>query len=59
MELLIWSLVGALIGVAAAKDKGFPIVGGVIGVLLLGPTAVMMFFLSGVSRGDARKKCPD
>ena len=53
-----WALIGALIGVAAAQRKGFSIAGGIIGGLLLGPFAFLMFFVSGVSKGDATKKCP-
>jgi hypothetical protein len=53
-----WSLLGALIGVAAAQKKGFSIVAGVIGGLLLGPLAILMFLVSGVSSGDKRRKCP-
>jgi hypothetical protein len=56
--LLFWSLLGALIGVAAAQKKGFSIVAGVLGGLLLGPFAIFMFFVSGVSAGDKRRKCP-
>ena len=57
--ILAWALLGALIGVAAAQRKGFSIVSGVLGGLLLGPLAFLMFFISGVSRGDANnKKCP-
>lgn len=56
---LAWALLGALIGVAAAQRKGFSTVGGVIGGLLLGPLAFLMFFVSGVDGTDAnRKKCP-
>lgn len=49
-----WALIGALIGVAAAQKKGFSMVSGVIGGLLLGPLAFLMFFVSG---GETRK-CP-
>jgi len=56
---IAWALFGALIGVAAAQRKGFSMVGGVIGGLLLGPLAFLMFFISGVSKSDANnKKCP-
>ena len=51
--LLFWSLFGALIGVAAAQKRGFGVAGGVIGGLLLGPLAVLMFFAS-----SGRVKCP-
>jgi hypothetical protein len=55
---LAWALLGALIGVAAAQRKGFSMVGGVLGGLLLGPLAFLMFFASGVSATDKNKKCP-
>jgi hypothetical protein len=40
---LFWALFGALIGIAAAQRKGFSMVGGIIGGLLLGPLAIFMF----------------
>lgn len=55
---LIWMLIGALIGVAAAQKKGFSMAAGILGGLLLGPLAFLMFLVSGVSRDDARRKCP-
>lgn len=56
---LFWALIGALIGLAAAQKKGFSIAGGIIGGILLGPLAFLMFFISGVSSADAnRRKCP-
>jgi len=56
---IAWMLLGALIGVAAAQRKGFSVVGGVLGGLLLGPLAFLMFFVSGIDKSDAnRKKCP-
>ena len=58
MELLFWPILGALIGVAAAQRKGFNLAGGILGGLLLGPLAVLMFFVSGVTRSDSRRKCP-
>jgi len=56
--LLGWALIGALIGIAAAQRKGFSIAAGIVGGLLLGPLAVLMFFVSGVSRADLNTKCP-
>lgn len=56
--VIAWALFGALIGAAAAQRKGFSMVGGVIGGLLLGPLAFLMFFISGVSGSDRNKKCP-
>ena len=53
-----WLLLGALIGVAAAQKRGFSMVAGVLGGLLLGPLAFLMYFVSGLSRGDQNKKCP-
>lgn len=55
---IAWALFGALLGVAASQKKGFSMVGGVIGGLLLGPLAFLLFFVSGVSGGEANKKCP-
>lgn len=56
--ITFWWVLGALIGVAAAQRKGFSVVGGVIGGLLLGPLAFLMFFVSGVSSSNERRKCP-
>jgi len=50
---LFWALFGALVGISAAQRKGFSVVGGVIGGLLLGPLAFLMFLCSG-----GQKKCP-
>jgi hypothetical protein len=58
MELIFWPLLGVLIGLAAARKKGFSQVGGAIGGALLGPLAFLMFAVSGVSRGERNKKCP-
>lgn len=51
-----WSLLGVAIGVSAAQRRGFSIVGGIIGGLLLGPLAFLMYFVSGGS--GQQKKCP-
>lgn len=48
--LLIWPVLGVLIGIYAAQKKGFSPVAGAIGRLLLGPLAFLMFFVSGVTR---------
>lgn len=60
MLVVFWALLGALIGVAAAQKKGFSTVMGVIGGLLLGPLAFLMFFMSGMvsSSESTNKKCP-
>lgn len=55
---ITWAVLGALIGVAAAQRKGFSLAVGILGGVLLGPLAFLMFFISGLSRGDANKKCP-
>jgi predicted lipid-binding transport protein (Tim44 family) len=52
-----WALIGALIGVVASQKKGFSMAGGIIGGLLLGPLAFLLFFVSGITGGDAQKKC--
>ena len=57
MILIIW-MFGGLIGYAAAQRKGFSAFAGVVGGILLGPLAFLMFFISGVNRGDSSKKCP-
>lgn len=49
-----WILLGALIGVIAAKKRGLGTASGVIGGMLLGPAAVLMFFVSG-----DRTRCPE
>jgi hypothetical protein len=55
---LAWAILGALIGVAAAQKRGFSVVGGVLGGLMLGPLAFLLFFVSGVTSADAsNKKC--
>lgn len=57
--LLFWPLLGAAIGAYAAQKKGFSTVGGVIGGLLLGPLAFLLFFVSGVvSANEQQRKCP-
>jgi hypothetical protein len=58
LVVLVFWLMGALIGVAAAQKRGFSVAAGVIGGLLLGPLAFLMFFISGVTRTDQRRKCP-
>src|SRR5262245_7512902 len=56
--LLFWPLMGAAIGAYAAQKKGFSTIGGVIGGLLLGPLAFLLFFVSGiVSSNEQQRKC--
>jgi hypothetical protein len=57
--LLFWPLIGAAIGAYAAQKRGFSTIGGVIGGLLLGPLAFLLFFVSGiVSANEQQRKCP-
>lgn len=52
--LFAMGFLGLLIGVLAAKKKGFSVVGGALGGLILGPLAVLLFLVSG-----DRRKCPN
>jgi len=57
--ILVWPLVGALIGVLASQKRGFHLAVGILGGLLLGPLAFLMFFVSGITGKDDRMvKCP-
>ncbi len=56
--IFAWPLIGALLGVLAAQKRGFSQVVGVLGGLLLGPLAFLMFFVSGVTRSDRHVRCP-
>ena len=59
MWFLFWTLLGALLGVSASQKRGFSLAGGIIGGLLLGPLAFLLFFVSGITAGDAdKRKCP-
>jgi hypothetical protein len=59
MLTLIWIVLGALIGLAAAQRRGFSPVAGAAGGALLGPLSVLLFFVSGVaSKNDRQRKCP-
>jgi|SRR5688572_885587 len=42
--LVAWPVLGALIGIAASLWKGFPVAYGIIGGLVLGPLAFLMFY---------------
>ena len=55
---MFWALMGALIGYSASQARGYSAVAGVIGGLLLGPLAFLMFFVSSVTRAGRRRKCP-
>jgi hypothetical protein len=56
--LLFWPLLGAAIGAYAAQKRGFSTLGGVIGGLLLGPLAFLLFFVTGVTSANEQRKCP-
>ena len=58
IEILGWPILGLLFGLAAAQKRGFSPVAGALGGLLLGPFALLLFFVSGVTRGDQRRRCP-
>jgi hypothetical protein len=59
MELLYWAALGAAIGGYAAQKKGFAIAGGVVAGLLLGPLAILLFFVRGIfSMKEQQQKCP-
>ena len=59
MLFSFWGLLGALIGISAAQHRGFSVAAGIIGGLLLGPLAFLMYFVSGVTRRDGgNRKCP-
>lgn len=58
IELFFWGLLGGAIGAAAAQRKGFSVAGGVVGGIILGPLAVLMFLVSGVSSSKEARKCP-
>ena len=56
---LTWAIFGALIGYLASQKRGFSAIGGVVGGLLLGPLALLMFLMDGiVSKNEKGKKCP-
>ena len=50
---MLWIIVGGVIGVMAASNKGFSIIGGLIGGAMLGPLAILMFLCS-----SGKKRCP-
>lgn len=50
--MLYWEVFGVVVGGVAAKRRGFSLLGGALGGALLGPLALLLFFVSGV--GDTR-----
>lgn len=49
----LWIIVGVVIGMLAASNRGFSIIGGLIGGALLGPLAILMFLCS-----SGKRSCP-
>lgn len=52
------AIFGALIGYVAAQKRGWSPVAGVLGGALLGIFSPLLFFVSGVSKNDRSKVCP-
>lgn len=48
-----WWLLGALVGLAAAQQRGFSLVSGLLSGLFLGPLAFLMFWATGSPRCGA------
>jgi len=57
MWFTLW-LLCPLVGLAAARTRGFSLIWGAIGGILLGPLAVLMFFVSSVGLDEDAKTCP-
>lgn len=55
---LAWALIGSLLGLVAAQRKGFSAAAGALGGAVLGPLSLLLFLVSGVTRGDRAVKCP-
>lgn len=64
MEVLFWTAFGAAIGYVAARHRSFSPITGVVAGLVLGPLAVVLFYIplniSNSGHGKTRdpKKCP-
>ena len=59
MGLLFWAGLGVVVGYVAAQRRGFSLVAGVVAGLVLGPLAVVLFFVPvGVSNTVQQQKCP-
>ena len=57
--LLFWSLLGAFIGYLESQRRGFSPVGGVLGGIVLGPLAFLMFAVDGIATAKEHSKpCP-
>ena len=57
MLMICWALLGALIGVSAAQRRRSSVVAGILGGVLLGPLAVLLYWASGLTRSDQRRLC--
>ena len=59
MGLALWAGLGASVGGIAAHRRGFSLATGVVAGLVLGPLAVVLFFVPlSVSHPAQRLKCP-
>ena len=59
MEVFIgWLLFGALVGALAAHTRGWSPAMGALGGALLGCGSPLLFLVTGVTRGDESKICP-
>ena len=59
MGLLFWAGIGAAVGYVAAHRRGFSPTTGIVAGLVLGPLAVMLFFVPGTLSSTVRQyKCP-
>ena len=56
--LILWPIIGALIGALAAQKRDFSVVGGVIAGLILGPFAFLMFACKGILSSSESRACP-
>jgi hypothetical protein len=60
MEFFVfWLLFGAAFGMWAAQKRGYSLAIGAVFGAILGILAPLMLFVSGVSKGEQSKKCPD
>jgi hypothetical protein len=57
--LLIWIALGAVAGYVAAHRRSFSPITGVVAGLVLGPLAVVLFYIPrGVTGSERQQKCP-
>lgn len=55
--MISWAPLCGLIGISAAQRNGFSVVAGILSGLLLGPLAVLIFWVSRVTCSDQRRRC--